>query len=165
MVRLEIFVQALDGRSATLAAAQVLSPLFSQLIRLTSTAVPAPPAVEAEPPLRTAKERAGNIEDAHQVSGQQVAPAVALVDSQSVSKERPLWRRAAVGCAPPNVTELQTFLMQTACAMCNAAVTCICVSTHTTLGKMPTAYVAIRRLSMLLPLMLHLASAGGKPAS
>ncbi len=85
----------------------MLSPLFAQLSRMTGTAVLSPSAVEDDPPLRNADGQS-NMEDAHQAVRpaveQQVVPAVPPVVPQSVSKEQPMWRRAAVGCAPSNAT-------------------------------------------------------------
>jgi len=114
--------QAQDDRSARLAAAQVLSPLFAQLSGMSGTAVPEPSAMEVEPLLATAEQRTDDTVEAHQavytLAEQQVVPAVPLVNPQSVSKERPLWRRAAVGCAPPPcASQLQTLLSQAARAM------------------------------------------------
>ena len=101
--KLRFHAQAPEACSAKLAAAQVLSPLFAQLSYMAGAAAPAPLPVEAGPPMGTAEGRLGNAEDARQAvhpsAEPQAEPAVPLVHARSVPKERPLWRRAAVGCA------------------------------------------------------------------
>ena len=96
--------QALDTRSARLAAAQVLSPLFAQLGRMAVAAAPVPSAVETSSLLGSAPLPTDNTEDACQtdqpLAEPQAATAAPLVIARSIAEKRPLWRRAAIGCAP-----------------------------------------------------------------